>query len=281
MAVEVTAAVTNVWRIGGGHHSVNPGDFLRLAGVDADYFGMGVLAAENRPMQLVFEHQVDAVDALADDALDAAHAGGARTDDFQFRFGHGLSPPCDSIGGEMDRIDDLVVTGAAADVAGDRFFNIFRCGFGSAVEQGFHRYDISRRAVPALHRARIDKGLLHGNKRVAVGQPFDGYDFRAVGIGSHGDAGIDRLAIIDDRAGAALTGVAAELRAFVFQCVAEKFQQRRGRLRAATDRLAVDRSIDGETHYATSLPVAACQLCCRPRRVNASTIQRRFSALLR
>ena len=88
MAVEVTAAVTNIWRIGGGHHSVNPGDFLRLAGVDADYFGMGVLAAQNRPMQLVFEHQVDAVDALADDALDAAHAGGARTDDFQFRFGH-------------------------------------------------------------------------------------------------------------------------------------------------------------------------------------------------
>jgi hypothetical protein len=49
---------------------------------------MGVLAAQNRPMQLVFEHQVDAVDAFADDALNAAHAAGARTDDFKFRFGH-------------------------------------------------------------------------------------------------------------------------------------------------------------------------------------------------
>src|SRR4029453_6081623 len=163
---------------------------------------MGVLAAQNRAMQLVFEHQVDAVDALADDALDAAHAGRARTDDFQFRFGHDLSPPCDAIGGEMDRVDDLVVAGAATDVAGDRFFNIFRCGFGSAVEQGFHRYDISRRAVPTLHRARVDEGLLHGMQLVAVGQTFDGYDFRAVGIGSHGDAGIDRLALLKDPAGA-------------------------------------------------------------------------------
>src|SRR5262245_42002558 len=224
MAVEVTAAVPNIWRIRGGYHSVNPADFLRLAGVDADYFGVGVLAAQNRSMQLVFEHQVDAVDALADDALDTAHAGGARTDDFQFRFGHDLSPPCYAIGGEMDRIDDLVIAGAAADVAGDRFFDIFRSRFGGPIEQSFHRDNISRRAVAALHRAGVDKRLLHRMQCIAVGETFDGRDFGAVGIGRHGDARVDRLAVINNRAGAALAGVAAKFRAFVFQRLTEKFQ---------------------------------------------------------
>src|SRR5262245_23337866 len=135
MAVEVTAAVADVWRIGGGHHGVDPGDFLRLAGVDADDFCVRVLAAQNRAMQLIFEHQVDTVNALADDALDAAHAGGTRTDDFQFRFGHDLSPPCYAIGGEMNRIDDLVVAGATADVTGDRCFGIWRSRSAVPIEQ--------------------------------------------------------------------------------------------------------------------------------------------------
>src|SRR5262245_11085312 len=224
MAVEVTAAVTDVGRIGGGHHGVNAGGFLRLAGVDADYFCMRVLAAQDRAMQLVFEHQIDAVNALADDALDAAHAGGARTDDFQFRFGHDLSPPCYAIGGEMNRIDDLVVAGATADVAGDRFFDIFRSRFGGPIEQSFHRDNISRRAVAALHRAGVDERLLHRMQCIAVGETFDGRDLGAVGIGRHGDARVDRLAVINNRAGAALAGVAAKFRAFVFQRLTEKFQ---------------------------------------------------------
>jgi hypothetical protein len=39
-------------------------------------------------MELIFEHQVDAVDALPDDALDSAYTGRARTDNFEFSFGH-------------------------------------------------------------------------------------------------------------------------------------------------------------------------------------------------
>ena len=83
-------------------------------------------AAQDRAVQLVFEHQVDAVDAFADDALDAAHARRARTDDFEFSFGHDSCPPCHAIGGEMDRVGhngnvELVVAVAAwCDVASPR-----------------------------------------------------------------------------------------------------------------------------------------------------------------
>ena len=88
MAVDITATVTDVRRIGGGDHRVHTGDFFGFAGVDADDLGVGVLAAQDRAVQLVFEHQVDAINTLADDTFDAAHAGRARTDNFEFNFGH-------------------------------------------------------------------------------------------------------------------------------------------------------------------------------------------------
>ena len=179
-----------------------------------------------RAVQLVFEHQVDAVDALADDPVDAAHARRARTDDFEFRFGHDLRPPCDTIGGEMDRVDDLVVTRAAADVAGDRFFDVFRRRFGGAVEQRFDRNNVARRAVAALHRAGVDECLLHRMQFIAIGQSFDRGDLGAVGIGGHGDAGVDRLAVKNNRAGAALAGIAAELGAFVVPSVSRRNSSR-------------------------------------------------------
>jgi hypothetical protein len=49
---------------------------------------VGVLAAQDRAVQLIFEHQIDAVDALADDPLDATRARRAGADDFQFSFCH-------------------------------------------------------------------------------------------------------------------------------------------------------------------------------------------------
>src|ERR1044071_5244711 len=85
---------------------VHAGNFFRFAGVDADDLRVGVLAAQDRAVKLVLEHQVDTVNAFADDAIDAAQARRARTADFEFRFGHALCPPRHAIGGEMDRIDD-------------------------------------------------------------------------------------------------------------------------------------------------------------------------------
>src|SRR5438874_769400 len=67
---------------------MDAGDFFRIAGVDADDLRVSVLAAQDCAMQLVFEHHIDAVNALADHALDAAHSRRARTDHFEFSFCH-------------------------------------------------------------------------------------------------------------------------------------------------------------------------------------------------
>ena len=126
---------------------------------------------------------------------------------------------------ELDRIDDLVVTGAAADITRDRFLDFLRCRRLGPIEQRFHRHYESRRAVAALHRARVDERLLHRVQFIAVGESFDRRDFRTIGIRGHGHARVDRFAVVNDGAGAALAGVAAELAAFHFESVSKKFQQ--------------------------------------------------------
>src|SRR5262245_7580418 len=88
MPVDVTTAVAHVGRVGGGDDGMDAENLLRFASVDADNLRVRVLAAQDRTVQLVFEHQVDAIDALADDPLDAAHASRAAADNFQFSFGH-------------------------------------------------------------------------------------------------------------------------------------------------------------------------------------------------
>ena len=86
---------------------------------------------------------------------------------------------------ELDRIDDLVVTGAAADVARNGFLDVLRCRLLGPIEQRFYGHYESRGAVAALHRARVDERLLHGMQFIALGKSFDGRDFRAIGICGH------------------------------------------------------------------------------------------------
>jgi len=73
---------------GGILRSQYAGKLVRFAGVDADNLRVGVLAAQYCALQLVFEHQVDAVYTLADDAVDAAHSCRAGADDSKFSFSH-------------------------------------------------------------------------------------------------------------------------------------------------------------------------------------------------
>src|SRR5207249_9742864 len=101
-------------------HGVNAGNLFSFAGVDTHDLRVSVLASQDAAVELVFQGQVDAVNAGADDALDAAHSRGAGAYYRVFNFCHGLTPSCHSIGGELNRVDDLGVAGAAADVAGDR-----------------------------------------------------------------------------------------------------------------------------------------------------------------
>ncbi len=86
-------------------------------------------------------------------------------------------------------------------------------GSGLRDEQVDRGHDHAGGAEPALETVLLPEGGLHRVEVVAVGEALDGLDLRAVGLDREHRAGLDGLAIDVDRAGAALAGVAADVRA--------------------------------------------------------------------
>ena len=74
-------------------------------------------------------------------------------------------PARSGVGPRRARPRYAAVAGAAAEVAADRLADREVVGSGMAVEQVVHGHDQARRAEPALHRARVDEGLLHVGQR--------------------------------------------------------------------------------------------------------------------
>src|SRR5215813_6761932 len=74
------------------------------------------------------------------------------------------------------------------------------------------RANLAGRAVPALESIMAHESGLHGMQRALLCQTFDGGDLVAVMHHRECQAAIDALSIDDDRAGAALSLVAALIR---------------------------------------------------------------------
>src|SRR5262245_391732 len=113
-----------------------------------------------------------------------------------------------------DGLHDVVVAGAAAEIAVQLFtdglvvelvalaFDHVDCG-----------HDHAGRAIAALQSVMLAEGFLHRMQGRAVRNAFYRRDARAFGLpGEHG-AGLARMAVDMDDAGAALRGVAADMRA--------------------------------------------------------------------
>src|SRR5258707_9439351 len=110
------------------------------------------------------------------------------------------------------RFDDVVVTGAAANVA----FQLVPDGFlvelaAIAVHDIDRRHDHARGAIAALQAVIVAERRLHRVQLVALRDALDGGDAGAGGLAHHHRAGFYRLAIDMDDAGTALAGVAADM----------------------------------------------------------------------
>ena len=70
-----------------------------------------------------------------------------------------------------------------------------------------------RRAVAALDAVLFPQRRLHLGERAVGREPFDRGDLRTVRLGREHRASLDRHAVQQDRAGTALAGFAADLRA--------------------------------------------------------------------
>ena len=90
----------------------------------------------------------------------------------------------------------------------------------------------------------LAKRGLQGRERRVVAEPLDRHDLRALGLHRQHQAGAHRVAVDDDRTGAAHPMLTADMRAGQAEPVAQAIGEGRARLDLDLGRLAIDREGD-------------------------------------
>ena len=192
----------------------------RRRGVDRDDPRVRVRAAQHRAVDHPRQPDVVEVGALAADearvllALQPAEADRA----LGRRAGKVLDvamlmPP--GVGGGFvlgrpaDRADDVLVAGAAADRAGDRGADLLLGRVRVLVEQRARGHQHPRRAEAALQRVQLVEALLDRVELAVDLERLDGADLVPLAHHRERRARLDRLAVHQHDAGAAVGGVAA------------------------------------------------------------------------
>src|SRR5579871_266536 len=108
------------------------------------------------------------------------------------------------------RAHDAVMRSTTAQIAVELFTHLRFGRLRRSRQQPRGGHDHAARAVAALRHALGDEGSLQHRGLFGRAEALDGRHRFACGIGNGGEAGADRLAVNQDRAGAALTETAAE-----------------------------------------------------------------------
>jgi hypothetical protein len=122
-----------------------------------------------------------------------------------------------------DGADDLVVAGAAAEVARQPVADRARSGR-VLIEQRLGCHDEARRADAALQRRVFEEASAAAGAAHALGDPLDRGRSRPFGLDAEHQAGVHQLAVEDDVAGAAVAVVAAFLGAGQAQLIAQHIE---------------------------------------------------------
>src|SRR6185503_11821895 len=142
-------------------------------------------------------------------------------------------------GGVHHRANDLVVAGAAAQVAGQPVAQLGLARVGVLLQQRLGGHQEARRADAALQRRVLDELALQRMQLVALGHALDGGDRPAVRLHAQHQARAHEAAVDGDAAGAAVAGRAAFLGAGEAQLVAQHVEQRLLRLAQELHGIAV------------------------------------------
>jgi hypothetical protein len=213
---------------------------LRIGRVDVEHVGSGVVGEPERTVQHPGDPQVVDEITVAERefgsfVLDATGADAAG----RLQFGD-LLPGRQ----QLDRLDDLGVAGAATEVGAEPSLDA-RAVEGGAflIDEGLGANEDPRRAESALQRP-LDRERPGEASPLLVVEPFQGDDVLALGPLHRDQTGLDRLAVHQDRAAAALPrGRAPVLRGGDVELLAERGQQ--------MGVVGLDRSglpVDGDRH---------------------------------
>src|SRR5918997_1965193 len=116
-------------------------------------------------------------------------------------------------GSLLHGLDDVLVAGAAAEVALQVLPDLLLRGVRVLLEEADGGHDHARRAVTALQPVRLVEGPLHRVPLAVLGDPLHGRDLAPVGLHRQYGTRLDGLAVHQHRAGSAVGGVAAGVHA--------------------------------------------------------------------
>src|SRR2546428_9899140 len=116
-------------------------------------------------------------------------------------------------GRPLDRLDDVVIASAPAEVAFQLVTDLLLGGARIAFEELGGRQDHARRAEAALQAMLLPEALLDRMEIAVLGEPFDGRDRRAVRLHREERARLHRLPVHEDGARAALARISAHVHA--------------------------------------------------------------------
>lgn len=129
--------------------------------------------------------------------------------------------------GHLDRIDNLLVAGATAQIAVDRRLDLVTGGVDIGLEEGGADDEESRRAESALAASGLGEALLNRMQMMAIRQTLDRGDRSVFSLASKAQARQSRLTIDLDRAAAAGAHVAASLESQRPDLIAQNIEQNR------------------------------------------------------
>ena len=132
----------------------------------------------------------------------------------------GVSALC----GFGDRLADLGVSGAAAEVASKAFFNLIQRGAGLFLQKLRRRHYDSGRADAALRTSAVENGLLQKMQLTGASQSFNRGDAGPPGLQDWDQAAVHQDPIHEDRTRSALPLATAFLRACQTDLVTQDIQ---------------------------------------------------------
>src|SRR5438445_5574601 len=156
------------------------------------------------------------------------------------------------LGRPLDRLDDVVVARAPAQVTLQLVPDQLLRWLGVALEHLVDRHDHAWRAEPALEPMLLPESLLNRVQLAVLRQPLDRHDIGAVRLAGEEGAGLDGLTVHDDRAGAALARVTADVCPGEAHRLADVMNQEQAGLDFMAVALAVDRHLDWQFHDSSS-----------------------------
>src|SRR5262245_33363000 len=127
--------------------------------------------------------------------------------------------------GKLDGVENLLVTGAAADVSAKAFLDFLAVGEWICPERRRRGHHHAGDAIAALARACLMEGLLQYAELSGLCERLDCFDGLPLRLRERHKAGFHQNAVDEHRARAAFAGAAAFLVAAQIEVVADEIEQ--------------------------------------------------------